>query len=93
MVVAKSTRRWGSGRLPRGARGRYAPPPQLFTLAATDPVNPGRGPLLVERDAEGAYLVRHRDSGRLIARTADSATLQRLLTTLTNDDVRMANDG
>lgn len=86
MVAAKTTSRWGGERLPRGARGRYAPPPQLFALAATDPVNPGRGPLLVERDAEGAYLVRHRDSGRLIARTADSATLQRLLSTLASDE-------
>jgi hypothetical protein len=49
------------------------------------PAEPGdlaRSGLLVERDPEGAYLIRQRESGRLVARTADSATLQRLVTTL-----------
>ena len=72
-------------RLRRGSRGRYAPPPQLFPLTAPDAALTGDTPLLVERGTDGAYLVRRRDSGRLVACTADPATLQRLLTTLARD--------
>lgn len=71
-------------RLRRGERGRYAPPPLLFPVA---PVAAGAAPaweerFAVERDPDGAYLVRQRDTGRIVARTADPATLQRLVATL-----------
>ena len=68
--------------LGRGARGRYAPPPQLFPLTTVDSSVRLDTPLLIERDPDGAYLLRQRETGRLIARTADPATLQRLLVTL-----------
>lgn len=65
-----------------GARGRYAPPPQLFpVITSVETVSPD-GRLLIERDADGAYLIRHRASRRLVARTTDPATLQHLVTTL-----------
>jgi hypothetical protein len=80
MSVVTSGR--GLKRLQRGARGRYAPPPQLFPLVPAEPGDPAGSGLLVERDPEGAYLIRQRESGRLVARTADSATLQRLVMTL-----------
>lgn len=70
-------------RLQRGARGRYAPPPQLFPLALAGMVDRPDNPLQIERDADGFYLVRDRASGRLIARTVDPAMLQRLLANLT----------
>ena len=82
MVAIRRDDDGDAGRLRRGARGRYAPPPQLFPVAATDALAATDGRLSLERDAEGAYLVRQRDTGRLIARAADPATLQRLLTTL-----------
>ena len=91
MVAATATNERPDRRLRRGARGRYAPPPQLFPLAAADPISSASGRLRVERDADGAYLVRDRD-GRLVARTVDPATLQRLLTTLANDERRMTKD-
>jgi hypothetical protein len=69
-------------RLHRGARGRYAPPPQLFPLAFAGTIDRPDNPLLIERDADGTYVVRERATGRLVARTADPATLQRLLATL-----------
>ena len=68
--------------LRRGARGRYAPPPQLFPLALVELATWRDSPLLIERDADGAYLLRQRETGRLVARTADPATLQRLLVAL-----------
>ncbi len=71
-----------SERLRRGARGRYAPPPQLFPLVLGAGANVQNGALAVERDADGGYLIRHRATGRLMARTADPATLQRLVSTL-----------
>lgn len=82
MVAAQRQDEREAGRLQRGARGRYTPPPQLFPLAMTEVFNASDGRLTIERDAEGGYVVRERDTGRLVARTADSATLQRLLTTL-----------
>lgn len=69
----------------RGARGRYAPPPQLFPLALAGSIDRPDNPLQIERDADGLYVVRQRETGRLIARTVDPATLQRLLTTLTTE--------
>lgn len=69
--------------LARGARGRYAPPPQLFPLALAEALDRPDNPLQIERDAEGLYVVRQRETGRLVARTADPATLQTLLMTLT----------
>lgn len=69
--------------LARGARGRYAPPPQLFPLALAGALDRPDNPWRIERDAEGLYVVRQRDTGRLVARTVDPATLQRLLTALT----------
>jgi glucose/arabinose dehydrogenase len=71
-------------RLRRGARGRYAPPQQLFPLTAI--AHEADGQWRIERDPDGAYLVHHRATGRLVARTADPATLQRLLMTLAADD-------
>ena len=65
-----------------GARGRYAPPPQLFPLALIEWSARLDSPLTIERDADGAYLLRQRATGRLVARTANPATLQRLLVTL-----------
>jgi hypothetical protein len=71
-------------RLRRGERGRYAPPPLLFPVVAgaAGPAADWEERFAVERDADGAYLVRRRDTGRIVARTADPATLQRLLATL-----------
>ena len=69
--------------LARGARGRYAPPQQLFPLALAGALDRPDNPLQIERDADGLYVVRQRDTGRLVARTVDPATLQRLLTALT----------
>lgn len=68
--------------LRRGARGRYAPPPQLFPLALVELTERPDSPFLVEREADGSYLIRQRETSRLIARTDDPATLQRLLLTL-----------
>lgn len=68
--------------LHRGARGRYAPPPQLFPLALAGAIERPDNPLQIERDADGLYVVRQRETGRLVARTVDPATLQRLLSTL-----------
>lgn len=86
MVAARTAEEREAGRLPRGARGRYAPPPQLFPLAGAEPIAlDGARHLAIERAVDGAYLIRRRDDGRLIARTADSATLQRLLMTLTGE--------
>ncbi|MFN8517127.1 MAG: hypothetical protein U0841_32075 [Chloroflexia bacterium] len=71
--------RVGDGReqgLRRGARGRYAPPPQLFPLALVDLTERPDSPYLVEREADGTYLVRQRETSRLIARTGDPATLR-----------------
>ncbi len=74
-------------RLQRGARGRYAPPPQLFPLALAGTIDRPDNPLQIERDADGLYLVRHRASGRLVARTVDPAMLQRLLVNLTEPTI------
>lgn len=79
-MVAVPTDDGRTTRLRPGARGRYAPPPQLFPLALPTIVQEEQW--LIERDPEGAWLVRRRDTGRLVARTADPATLQRLLATL-----------
>ena len=68
--------------LRRGARGRDAPPPQLFPLALVELTERPDSPFLVEREVDGSYLIRQRDTSRLIARTDDPATLQRLLLTL-----------
>lgn len=68
--------------LRRGARGRYAPPPQLFPLALVDLTERPDSPYLVERETDGTYLVRQRETSRLVARTGDPATLQRLLLSL-----------
>jgi hypothetical protein len=84
-MVAQPKEDRGVGRLHRGARGRYAPPPQLFPLAFAGATDRPDNPLLIERDGDGTYLVRERATGRLVARTADSATLQRLLATLTQE--------
>ena len=70
--------------LRRGARGRYAPPPQLFPLALVELTERPDSPYLVEREADGSYLIRQRDTSRLIARTGDPATLQRLLLSLSS---------
>ena len=69
-------------RLQRGARGRYAPPPQLFPLVLGAGASLNDTPLAIERDQDGTYLIRHRITGRLMARTADPATLPRLVSTL-----------
>lgn len=82
MVAARRDDGQAGGRLRRGARGRYAPPPQLFPLAVTEAINATEGRFQIERDREGGYVVLQRDTGRLVARTVDSATLQRLLATL-----------
>lgn len=85
-MVAQPANDMGTGRLQRGARGRYAPPPQLFPLAFAGALDRPDNPLEIERDqADGTYAIRQRDTGRLIARTADPATLQRLLATLTKE--------
>ena len=81
MVAQRKAESEGS-QLYRGARGRYAPPPQLFPLALAGALDRPDNPLLIERDADGLYLVRQRASGRLVARTVDPATLQQLLSTL-----------
>lgn len=81
-MVAMPRDEYEPRQLRRGARGRYAPPPQLFPLVPVDLSARPDGPLLLERDPDGAYLLRQRETGRLIARTADPATLQRLLVTL-----------
>lgn len=81
-MVAQPTNEPARGRLTRGARGRYAPPPQLFPLAFAGALDRPDNPLLIERDPDGAYAVRQRDTGRLVARTDDPATLQRLLDAL-----------
>ena len=69
-------------RLRPGARGRYAPPPQLFPLALAGSFEPPDNPLHIERDQDGLYLIRQRESGRPLARTADPATLPKLFATL-----------
>lgn len=81
-MVAQPHEEHDNSRLYQGARGRYAPPPQLFPLALTGTVDRPDNPLQIERDADGFYLVRQRGTGRLVARTVDPATLQRLLATL-----------
>jgi hypothetical protein len=81
MVAARAREQQQRG-LRRGARGRYAPPPQLFPLALVELTERADSPYLVEREADGTYLVRQRETSRLIARTADPATLQRLLVAL-----------
>lgn len=81
-MVAQRWEESEGAQLHRGARGRYAPPPQLFPLALAGALDRPDNPLLIERDADGLYLVRNRASGRLVARTVDPATLQQLLTTL-----------
>ena len=81
MVAVSADNRRGHG-LRRGARGRYAPPPQLFPLALVELTERPDSPYLVEREADGSYLIRQRDSSRLVARTGDPATLQRLLLAL-----------
>jgi hypothetical protein len=81
MVAARAGDQQGHG-LRRGARGRYAPPPQLFPLALVELAERPDSPYLVEREADGTYLVRQRDTSRLVARTGDPATLQRLLMAL-----------
>jgi hypothetical protein len=82
MVAARAGDQQGRG-LRRGARGRYAPPPQLFPLTLVEITERPDSPYVVEREADGTYLVRQRDTSRLIARTGDPATLQRLLLALT----------
>ncbi len=82
MVAARVGDRNGGG-LRRGARGRYAPPPQLFPLALVELTERPDTPYAIEREADGTYLIRQRDTSRLIARTGDPATLQRLLLALT----------
>lgn len=81
MVAAPAENQRGHG-LRRGARGRYAPPPQLFPLTLVELAERPDSPYLIEREADGSYLIRQRDSSRLIARTGDPATLQRLLLAL-----------
>ncbi len=83
MVAARAEDRHSHG-LRRGARGRYAPPPQLFPLTLVELTERPDSPYLVERESDGSYLIRQRDTSRLIARTGDPATLQRLLLSLSN---------
>ncbi len=92
MVAVTAANERDVRRLRRGARGQYAPPPQLFSVAVADPVASDSGRWRVERATDGAYLIHDRDGGRLVARTVDPATLQRLLTTLANDERRMTKD-
>lgn len=82
-MVAQQQDASEGAQLYRGARGRYAPPPQLFPLALAGSIERPDNPLQIERDADGLYIVRQRETGRLVARTVDPATLQRLLATLT----------
>jgi hypothetical protein len=81
-MVAQPQEERDEARLHRGARGRFAPPPQLFPLALVGIIDRPDNPLQIERDADGFYVVRQRTTGRLVARTVDPATLQRLLATL-----------
>lgn len=85
-MVAARAGHGGSGGLRRGARGRYAPPPQLFPLALVELTERPDNPYLIEREPDGAYLIRQRDTSRVIARTGDPATLQRLLLALTGSE-------
>lgn len=82
LMVAQAHEEHDNLRLHQGARGRYAPPQQLFPLALAGALDRPDNPLQIERDADGFYIVRQRTTGRLVARTADPATLQRLLATL-----------
>jgi len=81
-MVAQPHEEHDNLRLHQGARGRYAPPQQLFPLALAGALDRPDNPLQIERDVDGFYLVRQRATGRLVARTVDPATLQRLLATL-----------
>ncbi len=81
-MVAVSTGNQDERGLRRGARGRYAPPPQLFPLTLVDLTERPDSPFLIEREPAGTYLIRQRATSRLIARTDDPATLQRLLLAL-----------
>lgn len=80
-AISVAVREGERKRLRRGERGRYAPPPLLFPVAA-GAASAWEERFAVERDPDGAYLVRQRDTGRIVARTADPATLQRLVATL-----------
>ena len=82
VMVAVSAKHHSGQSLRPGARGRYAPPPQLFPLAPVTLTARTDSPYIVEREADGAYLIRQRGTSRLIARTGDPATLQRLLLAL-----------
>jgi hypothetical protein len=81
-MVAQPVTESEDSRLRPGARGRYAAPPQLFPLALAGSLDRPDNPLHIERDQDGLYLIRHRESGRLLARTADPATLPKLFATL-----------
>ena len=81
-MVAQPHEEHDNLRLHQGARGRYAPPQQLFPLALVGALDRPDNPLQIERDTDGFYIVRQRATGRLVARTVDPATLQRLLATL-----------
>jgi len=81
-MVAQSVTESEDPRLRPGARGRYTPPPQLFPLALVGAFDRPDNPLHVERDQDGLYLIRQRENGRLLARTADPATLPKLFATL-----------
>ena len=81
-MVAAPTKNHRGQNLRPGARGRYAPPPQLFPLAPVTLTARTDSPYIVEREADGAYLIRQRGTSRLIARTGDPATLQRLFLAL-----------
>ncbi len=81
-MVAQLSNEPEDPRLRPGARGRYAPPPQLFPLALVGSFERPDTPLHIERDQDGLYLIRQRGSGRLLARTADPATLPKLFATL-----------
>ena len=81
-MVAAPAKNTSGQHLRPGARGRYAPQPQLFPLAPVTLAGRADSPYIVEREADGAYAIRQRGTGRLIARTGDPATLQRPLLAL-----------
>jgi len=81
-MVAAPAKNHSGQHLRPGARGRYAPPPQLFPLAPVSLTERANSPYIVEREADGAYSIRQRGTSRLIARSGDPATLQRLMLAL-----------
>ena len=81
-MVAAPAKNTSGHYLRPGARGRYAPQPQLFPLAPVALTERADSPYIVAREADGAYAIRQRGTSRLIARTGDPATLQRLMLAL-----------